>query len=175
MPAPRPPLSPLAFVFVLLVAAGLSCGGGLVGLLALNDFARDARLRAEGVARDAEVLEARTSHSTRAGTTYELRYVVDDGQGRRAGASDSTGRRDLWVPVPEPEWQAARRTGRLRVRVVPGEPTLNAPLSARATTRGELVAGGLVAGLFELLAVGSVGLALRRRPRASKSRPEPTA
>lgn len=170
MPAPRPPLSPVAFVFVLVVAAALSALGALMGALAWSDHHRSARLQAEGVVRDAEVRGARSSHSTRSGTTHELRYVVDDGQGGQAGGGDSTGRADLWMPVPEPEWQAARRTGRLRVRVVPGEPTLNAPESTPATTLPELVAGGVVAGLFQLLAAGIVGLALHRRPRAPTPR-----
>ena len=169
MPTPRPPLSPAAFVFVLVVAASLSGLGALMGALAWSDHARGARLAALGVERDAEVLEARTSHSTRRGTIHELRYQVDDSQGHLAGGSDSTGRSDLWMPVPEPEWQAARRTGRLRVRVVPGEPTLNAPASAPSPPLGELVAGGVVTGLLQLAAAGIVALALLRRPRAARS------
>jgi len=161
--APLQPLSRAGLVGHFAVAAFLLLGGCGIGALAGGEAVRFGFIQAVGEPVEAKVIDSRTTTQRKGGTFYELRYRVTDGTGRRSGASDVTGRGDLWVSVPRPAWEDARRTGRITVDVVPGIPGLHAPQAAALSDAGDLLAGGVLSALMGGVAAIVAGVAIARR------------
>jgi len=167
--APLQPLSRAGLLGHLAVAAFLLVGGCGVGALAGGEAVRFGFIQALGEPVEAKVIDTRTTTRRKSGTSYELRYRVTDSSGRRSGATDVTGRDDLWVSVPRPAWEDARRTGRITVDRVPGIPGLHAPQAAALSDAGDLLAGGVLSALMGGIAAIVAGVAVARRRVALRS------
>jgi hypothetical protein len=153
----------LGLALIALIAGGLSL---LLAALSAGESARLAALLLTGHSAQATVVDTRVMHSRRTGPSHELRYRLASG----AGHSDATGRADLWVSLPEADWEAARRSGQLTVRVSDAWPGLSAPAAGLTAQAGDLIAAWALAGTFGLITVAVVWSAARgpapRRARA---------
>jgi hypothetical protein len=144
-----------------LVLSALLCAALALGFAALSagESARLAALLLTGHVEQASVVETRVLQSRRAGASHELRYRLASG----AGHTDATGRADLWVSLPKDQWDAARRSGQVEVRVAGAWPGVHAPAAGLTAQAGDLAAGWALAGICGLIAV-MVGWAAARSP-----------
>ena len=175
-PAPlHIPLRPVPFVMNLIVALGLFCGAGGLGVLAGAESIGSAVLTSVGETHTAKVTDSRVMSARKTGKSYELRYRLKLPSGAVVTASDFTGRQDLWVSLPKADWDQAVRQGTLAVQVVPQHPSLNAPVAGRMNDIGDLLAGFVMAGLLALCGLAVAWTAWKRRPRQGYSAPPPSA
>ena len=165
-PAPlHIPLRPVAFVFHLIIGAGLVCGAGGIGVLAGAESIGSAIISSVGETHTAKVTDSRVMSVRKSGKSYELRYRLKLPSGAVVTAADFTGRQDLWVSLPKDDWDQAVRQGTLAVQVVPQYPSLNAPVAGRMGSMGDLLAGFVFSGLLGLCGLAVVWTVWRRRPR----------
>ena len=150
----------LGLLLITLLCGGLAL---LFAALSAGESARLAALLMTGHSAQSTVVDTRVMHSRRTGPSHELRYRLASG----AGHSDTTGRADLWVSLPQPEWEAARRSGQLTVRVSDAWPGLSAPAAGLGAQAGDLAAGWVMAGICGLITV-AVGWAAARGPRPAR-------
>ncbi|MDC0723159.1 DUF3592 domain-containing protein [Nannocystis bainbridge] len=150
------------------VILGLSVGvliGGGVTYLGVDATAAELRLRSGGDIVEADVLDTRVMKARNTGTTYEVRYAFTlAGAAETYTLSDGTGREGLWTALPVADWEAARASGKVAVRYLPGDPWVSRPVNAAAPPLGDSIAG-LVLGL--LIALPCLLLLVRvliRRP-----------
>jgi len=92
--------------------------------LAITQLLRDLALdRSEQIA-EASVTDWKSPGRKDPGHSIRYTFVVD---GAEANYSDSTGRQNLWVQIPEPVWGQTKVTRTISVRYVPGNIKNNAP------------------------------------------------
>jgi hypothetical protein len=97
-----------------------------------------------GVFTTATVTDIRVDTDEEAG--YDIRYSFRVGDNAtRYSLSDETGRRDLWYPPTEEEWDTIQQTNEIEILYLPENPWINRP--ADGAGMGDPI-GGLIFGIL---------------------------
>ncbi len=150
------------------VVGGVIVAGGLaLTSLAGHRLVGEMRLRAEHQVADATVLETRTTRSGHSMVHHHIRYrFTPPGSTSSYTATDGTGRENLWVEMADVEaWDEARRTRRVEVMYLAGDPSVNRPVKVGDEPENDDIVRGMV-GLF-FAAMGGLLLAAAQRERAA--------
>ena len=100
--------------------------------LGISSIKDEQDLQDKGVIASAAVIDSRIL-ATRNGASYDVKYQFSvDGGKTWYSCSDRTGRKNIWCPVTEEQWQATRSTGQVEVIYLPGKPWINRPVHSTA-------------------------------------------
>lgn len=158
-PPPPRPVHPALLLFLGLF--GLA-GGVPITYVGAAEIGPELEIRTTGTRTQAKVTDMRVMERRRS-TSYDLRYRFKV-KGRTYTVKDATGRENLWTGVPEDEWRAAKKNGKIPIVFLKREPWHNRPVNA-GLPLGDKVAG-LGLGLTLLLGgLFALGMAVRNMVR----------
>ena len=153
-------ITPGIYIAIFLAGAGIVyvAIAGLIGSTSLG---------AGAVVAEARVTGARTVTHPKRDRTYEVQYAFQVG-GKTYTSRDGTGRTNLWVPLKQDAWEAARAKGTTPVSYLPSDPwTSRAVHAAGDPVESNVI--GLIVGLILMLPATLWLVSLVRRQRATRA------
>ena len=153
-------ITPGIYIAIFLAGAGIVyvAIAGLIGSTSLG---------AGAVVAEARVTGARTVTHPKRDQTYEVQYAFQVGD-KTYTSRDGTGRTNLWVPLTQDAWDAARAKGTTPVSYLPSDPwTSRAVHAAGDPVESNVI--GLIVGLILMLPATLWLVSLVRRQRATRA------
>lgn len=142
------------FVLTSLLALPFAIGGVAIVFWGVGSVRDEYALRGADSVVEATVTARRVRRDSDGGRTYGVRYRFRlPGSSQVYTASDSTGRRNLWMSIDSDLWRQVRQGRKISVAYLPGDPWANRPTESEGSPFGDAVAGlvlGLVVGLIAL-------------------------